>query len=374
MKKSLTKDELIKQIHDFVNKNNGIAPTSREMKNQGYASIKSFIKYFGSFKNALVEAGVFDLRKDKYQFCDTYTDEQLLDLLKLYMKDKNRIPTIEIMKKNLSPSVITYHRRFGSVFNALKIIGHDYSKQQEQDLIELENDMINKYKHLKDILNRVPSSRDIEEYSRIYKFGYSMSTYEFHFGSLYELQILCGFNPTVIGRNKSRKELLNDLVFMSNELGKTPSQLDIKYFDTIASCKTYTNNFGSWTNAIKEAKLKQISKIYYSTKGVICLSYYELLFTNMLEEFNIKFKKEVFYKEYINTDRKFRFDYVLYINNKKYFVEIFGMMENKTYEERVKYKKQLCKENNINLIEIYPKHFSTYKLEEIYTMLLTIIN
>lgn len=363
-----SKEELIEQIHNFVYKNSK-APTYREMRKQGYAGVHAFINHFGSFKNALIEADVFDLRKDQHQFCDTYTNEELLEHLKEYMKDKERIPIHATIKVELTePSISTYERRFYSIFNALEMIGYSYSEQKEQDLIVMEDDMISKYKQLKEMLNRVPSSRDIDEYSKK-GFGYAMKTYESHFGSLSELQILCGFIPTVVGRSKSRQDLIDDLIMMSNELGKTPSQLDVAYFDNVASSTTYTKEFGSWVNSIKEAGLKPLSKIYYSIKGTKCLSYYEFLFTNMLEEYNVKFEKEEMYSKYIETERRFRFDYVIYINNKKYFIEIFGMTDNKDYEKRMEHKKQLCKENGLPLIEIYPKDFTSYKLENIHKML-----
>ncbi|MED3562242.1 homing endonuclease associated repeat-containing protein [Bacillus xiapuensis] len=344
-------------------------PTIRGLKSKGYPTAHAFINHFGSFKNALIESGLYELRKDKHQFCDTYTDDEMLDNLKNYMKDKERIPVHSIIKDELrNPSISAYERRFYSVFNALKLIDYDYEKQKEQDLIGLENEMIEKYKQLKETLNRVPSSRDIEYYSRKYKTINSMSSYEFHFGSLYELQVICGFTPTVIGRNKSRQDLLNDLVKMSEELERTPSQNDLKYFDDVASSSTYRKEFGSWNEAVSLSGLKPNSEVYYSNNGVECLSYYELLFTNMLEENKIYFLKEERYRKYINTNRLYRFDYVIELSNQQYFIEIFGITCNQTYKERTRDKIRLCKENQLNLIEIYPNDFTSYKLEDIHKM------
>jgi hypothetical protein len=362
------KDYLLNCLHKY-HKETGLIPTIRGLKSKGYPTAHAFINHFGSFKNALIESGLFELRSGKHQFCETYTDEEMLSNLKKYMNGKDKIPVHSIIKRELSnPSISAYERRFYSIFNALEMIGFNYEEQKENELIQLQNDMIIKYKLLKEKLGRVPSSRDIEYNSRKYKNINSMSSYEFHFGSLYELQILCGFTPTVIGRNKSRRDLLNDLIMMSDELGKTPSQLDVKHFDGIASACRYTKEFGSWVNAIKEAGLKPVEKTYYSIKGTKCLSYYELLFTNMLETYDIDFEKESYYKDYMITDRKFRFDYVLNYNNRKYFIEIFGMVDNKSYEEKIKLKSKMCKENNLKLIGIYPNDFSSYKLENIYQM------
>lgn len=369
-----TKEYLINCLFDYYHKYEKV-PTAREMKRKDYPTIHSYIHHFGSFKNALIETGLFYLRSDKHQFCDTYTDDELLNLLKKYMNDKDRIPVTDILKKELSPSSSTYDRRFGSVFNALKMIGYDIEKQKEQDLIALQSDMLNKYRELKEILERVPSSRDIEEYSRKFKNGwYSMSSYEFHFGSLYELQILCGFTPTVIGRNKSKQDLLDDLIRISEELERTPSQNDLKYFHDVASSAKYSDEFGSWNEAIKLAGLKPNNNMYYSNGGIECLSYYELVFTNMLEEYSLKFLKEEPYRKYINTNRLYRFDYVIDLDDQKLFVEIFGITCRPDYKEKTNIKINICKENQLNLIEIYPYDFTSYKTNEIYKMFLNKTN
>jgi hypothetical protein len=169
-------------------------------------------------------------------------------------------------------------------------------------------------------------------------------------------------------KNKSKEDLLDDLIRISYELDRTPSQNDLKYFNDIASSSKYTGEFGSWNEAIKLAGLKPNNDTYYSSKGIVCLSYYELLFTNMLEEYNIKFLKEEPYRKYINTDRLYRFDYIIDIDNKRFFIEIFGITSKEDYYERTKNKIQLCEENNIDLIEIYPKDFTSYKLEDIHKM------
>ncbi|MGG3892011.1 homing endonuclease associated repeat-containing protein [Metabacillus fastidiosus] len=368
-----SKETLIGYLKDFYNKYNKV-PTSRDMIRLKQGTFHAYKNHFGSFKGALIEAGLFELREDKHQFCEVYTDEQLLNLLKEYMKDKDRIPTSEVLRETLSPSASTYDRRFNSIYNALKLIGYDINNQREKDLITLEDDMINKYKELKKILNKTPSSRDIDFYSKNYNHGYSMSSYEFHFGSLSELQVICGFTPTVVGRIKTKEDLINDIKMMASELGKTPSQLDIKYFENVASSSTYRKVFGTWNKAIKEAGLKQNGDIYYSSKGLECLSYYELLFTNMLEKYNIVFTKENKYKDYIATDKNYRFDYVIQFNNKQYFVEIFGITYREDYLEKTEHKIRLCKENNLDLIEIYPEDFTSYKLEDIHKMLLLKIN
>ncbi len=370
---SYTKEELIEQLNDYYLKYQKV-PTQRSMKEKGYAGVKAFHNNFGSFKNALEQAELLNLREDIHQFCDSYTDNELLELLKEYMKTKERIPTHEQMKQEMkSPNVSTYNRRFGTVYNALKLIGYNVDEQRDKDNIILEDDMIVRYKMLADVLGYTPSSRDIDKYCKK-GFGYAMKTYESHFGSLSNVQKLCGFIPTVIGRSKAKKELIEDLIHISEELGRTPSQNDLKFFDFVASSSKYADVFGSWNKAIEESGLKPNSDVYFSNNGEKCLSYYELLFCNMLEDFNILSTKENYYKDYINTDRKYRFDFVIDYKENKYFIEIFGITCREDYKKRIEDKIELCKSNNLKLIEIYPKDFTSYKSKELHSMLLNKID
>ncbi|MCA1021653.1 homing endonuclease associated repeat-containing protein [Halobacillus litoralis] len=365
---SYSKEELIKQLQDYYN-NFKKVPTQRSLKVHGYAGSKSFYNHFGSFKNALKEAGLLDLRKDKHQFCETYTDEEMLNSLRNYMKDKNRIPNHEEMSSSMvSPSVPSYDRRFGSIYKALKIIGYDKDIQKENDLIESNKEMLDKYIELAKILERTPSSRDIDQYSK-QGFCSSMKTYESHFGSLFALQKQSGLTPTVVGRNKTKQEMLEDLTNLSKELGRTPSQNDLKYFEHVASLKKYINVFGSWNNAIEGSNLKPNNNIYHSNNGQKCLSYYELLFCNMLEYFKIPHTKEDPYKDHIDTDKKYRFDFVITYEDIKYFIEIFGIVSRSGYEETIKDKISLCKNGQLKLIEIYPEDFYSCSLNELYKMM-----
>lgn len=344
-------------IRDFTPKNN-------------LPSATTYIDRFGSFQNAIIESGIeIPQSKLKYFNREILDDDNILKLLKIEvdkkLKDENRLLTADEINQNTNlPSFSSYNRRFGSLAKTYEKLGFDISYVD----IELKrNELKQKYLELAKLLGKTPNSREIDKHSKL-GFCPAMKTYDTYFGSLFELQSICELTPTVIGRNKSREELLDDLRMMADELEKTPSQLDVVFFDTVASCRAYVSEFGSWTNAIKEAGLTPITKKYYSYNGTLCLSYYELLFTNMLEKFNIYFEKEVPYKEYINTDKRYRFDFMITINQVKYFIEIFGMIDNKDYEQRIEIKKSICKKNKLHLIEIYPKDFTSYKLDDIQKM------
>ena len=367
-----TKQQLLDFLKEFYDLY-WYVPTHRELNSKGYPTFYAYKKHFGSFKNALIEAGLFDLREDKYQFCGKYTDEELLNKLRDFMKNKNYIPTYEEMQKELSPSVSTYDKRFNGIFNALKLIGYDINKQKEKEVKLMEQDMIEKYKKLAKMLGRTPSSRDVGKYSKE-ELCYAMETYSNHFGSLYKLQIMCGLPPTRSGRNKTKDELINDIIKISKILGKTPSRNDLKFFEGVASASKYAKVFGSWSKTVEEDGLPPNDDFYYAINGEKCLSYYELLFNNMLCTYKINYKKEEHYRKYIPTKKDYRFDFVIDFNDEKYFIEIFGITNSSSYDKKIKDKINLCKQYNLKLVEIYPKDFKSYKYDYLYNMLIDKIN
>jgi hypothetical protein len=209
--------------------------------------------------------------------------------------------------------------------------------------------MIKEYKVFKELLGHVPSSREVTKYSAS-GHGYSTQAYLDHFGSLSNLQQLCGYLPTRIGRTKTRDDLLSDLKQLGDELGRTPSVYDLKGRDDLASLSMYQREFGSFADALKLIGYKPNLKIITTNKGNKCLSYLEYKFTKMLEHFGLKFKREVRYSDYIDFDRQYRFDYVVDVNGKEVFVEIFGIIKNEKYANRKQEKIMLCKQNGLPLV------------------------
>lgn len=361
------KDYLLECLLDYYKKYDKV-PTIRGMKGKGYPTVHPYIVNFGSFKNALVEAKLFEHREDKHQFCEVYTDEQLIRSLKEYMRDKETIPTYEIMNKELKPSLSTFLYRFNSLENMFRQIGLSLEDNKLTKINSMKEDMIKKYQDLHNQLERVPSAQDVDEASSRGE-CYGSKTYSTYFGGITEVQKICGYK---LSRRYaySKQELIEDILFMEKEMGRVPSQLHVKLFNCISPLSAFINEFGTWTEALKASGLKPTKKPVLSTRGVKCFSYYELLMTNMLEVNDIQFTTEDCYRDFMRTNRYFRFDRVIEINNKKYFVEIFGITENKRYTETIKEKINLCKANNIPLIAIYPKDFTSNNLDDIHAMLL----
>ena len=100
------------------------------------------------------------------------------------------------------------------------------------------------------------------------------------------------------------------------------------------------------------------------------LSSYECKFIEMLKKYNLEYKKEPLYRDYIKDckDKK-RFDFLVYYNNNEYFIEIFGLL-NEEYFKKTVSKIKMCIDNNIKLIDLYPDDIRDSTLDELHDLLM----
>jgi Zn ribbon nucleic-acid-binding protein len=187
-------------------------------------------------------------------------------------------------------------------------------------------------------------------------------------------------------RNRyTREELLDIYKNIFQKVKHIPSSDDLKRYNA-PQIRTYGRYFGNTVNLLKILNI-DIEK--YTTKGYgvfcvdnngdLCHSKEECLISNFLIENKIKFKKETLYKDIIDTSKLYRFDWVIYKNNKQFYVEYFGMYnENKqskimrNYCEKTKIKTTILKNANIidKCILIYPDDIKDKSLNEIFTRIL----
>lgn len=86
-----------------------------------------------------------DLEKEPRKAQDTrkykkYTDEELLDYLKLFYEENNRIPTVrDFLYNSEYPSFATYQIRFGGWNQALKMVGLDIDTMIKQGILQNNN-------------------------------------------------------------------------------------------------------------------------------------------------------------------------------------------------------------------------------------------
>jgi len=374
-----TKEEMINRLKLYY-KETGEIPTYNTIKNKEYMpSYHTYLNKFGDFKTALIEADLYKYVKNKKNLEKRYyTDEVLLNLLKNYIEINNIIPsTREIDSDFNMPCFRTYEDRFGSYFTVLDKIG--YLDQYIIDNPALKNwsneEMLNNIYVLYLELGRRPVYVDVD----ICKYTPYSHIYFNRFGNLRNALNLANVPYQKRKSEMSDEEIIEYWYNLKDELGRIPTIKDLKNDDLhlvdMFYIKDYYRPWNTYTDfliAIDEFKNLNNTKyrIYFTKNGVKCLSYDEYIITSWLENNNICFQKEIYYKDILpneNTNR--RIDWIIFNNNKIHYIEYFGMMNNEKYKQRALKKIEDFKKNNMELIEIYPGDMKIKSLEEIFSFL-----
>lgn len=374
--KKYTREQLIDLMKDYYNKFG--YPNTREFNNnKNYPTLYTYRNIFGSIPNALKECDI-EIPKEKIWLYEReeYSKEELLKQFK-YQLDKHLKETgkllidddIDAIKD--MPSAGCYYKQFGTLDNLYKVIGIDRTALNND---KLENDMKKKYTEIRDIIGRTPHSRDLQKFSRENEnYYYACTTYLHHFKSIRNLNELMGDKPRNWTRDLSDEEMLETLRKLSKDLGIVPNQKEVELCEYCGSIVSYTKRFGSFVEAIIKAGMIPRGKKepLITPKGNKALSGYEYKFMLILEQYDIAFKKEEFYKKYIKElNKNYRFDFTLDFNSELFFIEIFGITGDEKYDNKTKEKIQMCKDNKLNLIEFYPDDIGRNSFEEIYKLLM----
>lgn len=371
-------DEYLLQVLRDYNDTVGFPTQRRFNTKNGLPSYTTYFKRFGSFQNAILISGIkIPQNRMKYFNRVEMSDDELLLKLKNFtiqhLKTNIYLPTNKVLEScNSIPSMSVYNKRFGGMNDMFKCIGYDYD---DFNLNAKKTDMINKYKELCAELGHTANSREIDKASiKNDGYYYSCSTYINNFGNISELQKQIGveLSGNVIG--KTKEEMLVELKRLADELGYPPFQKDIDECKYTSSSNKYTYEFGGILNALEMIgfnNIKSERKQYYTKNGTKCLSFYEYSFCTMLEDYGVEYAKEEYYSKYITGfDKKYRFDFVVNVNNKKYPIEIFGITGVKEYDLKTKEKIKLCFENEIALICLFSEDFTIKNSKTLYKKML----
>lgn len=378
MKVNNEKELIIKAVNDFYDKNGKVVIRDMRVTN-GLPNTEKMTRLFGTFQNLLLEANIPIKEENKHNFNRVrLTDEQLLTELKCFVEKHLKTHVYlpindEIDECKDIQSCSTYINRFKSFENAYKLIGYDMNKFNNE---AMEIDMINKYKTMCMKVGHILNSREITNLCKLDNNSiYATETYNNHFGSISNMQKLCGFIPTRLGKSITREEGITVLKQLAEEIGDVPTYDDVILCEYTPSIMYYIREFGSWNKALNEVGLNSNSRKYKTKDGEEFLSSYEYKFALVMKKYNIYYDREILYKEAIhNFDRKFRFDFVINLFNVKYYIEIFGIESNDFYNKRKQEKIEICKANNIKLIEIYRIDLYGKTHKQVYDTLLNKIN
>lgn len=368
--KIYSREEIIDLIKEWYTVHGSI--TIRNLRHSnGLPSSTQVINMFGSFKECLLECGI-ELNNEKLFNRKSLSDDEMLRDFKrfviIHLKQNITLPTYsDIDASDILQGSDNYFRRFNSISNLYSKIGYDMDEFNKN---AIEKDMIKKYKNQCEINGHVLNSREIDRISKSDKsLIYASSSYISHFGSIHNLQQKCKFHKTSPGKGATKREMINQLKWLAGYLGRTPVQSDLILYKNVSSVSAYAREFGSFRSALKIAKLKS-TKTLITKNGTMCHSTYELKLAQVLESYHIEFENETMYRDVIpNFRKRYRFDFVINLNNKKYYVELFGIEGNEKYNRRKEEKILLCKKHNIPLIQIYQSDIYSKTNKEIYNML-----
>jgi hypothetical protein len=175
---------------------------------------------------------------------------------------------------------------------------------------------------------------------------------------------------------KRKSDMSNALSTLVTLMGFVPSQ-DFRSIDTIRrvqrnrrlnvilhiwkmqSAQEYKLKFGSWLEALISARVLS-NDCYPTGKGTRCLakdkhecrSLEERQIDDWLYDEGIPHSTEPFYPYHpdLNPNNRNKADWMV----NEIFIEYWGLVGNKEYDRRMRIKRRLAKDNNIQLIEILP--------------------
>lgn len=268
----------------------GKIPGSKEWDELNYKPARKVIekKYGKSFNNVLIELGFSPSNKTPI----TYTNDELISMLKVYSDELGRTPTFEEFKKNERlphPKIFINH--FGTYDKAIEKAGLLSNKIYSKEFLISEI-----YRFIEEF-KVVPAAnvfRAMEGYP-------TTKAYKRVFGSFTECIVSLGLIPVC--------------------------------------CKV--------KNAYSKRVISLDKHISNSAEEGFVDDY--LYHNNILHER----EKEYPYHLKYNKNGQKRCDFLIKVNNKKVYLEYAGLIGKENYANKMQQKIELCKEMNLNLIVIY---------------------
>lgn len=152
-------------------------PTYQEMNERGAYSVRAYKTAFGSWNDAVREAG-FEVNQSGQTSADANErprKEELLDGLRAFANDLGKTPSIQQMNDNGPYSRSVYRRAFGSWNDAVRAAGLEVNSTQAKTP---KTELLTELQELEDTLGHRPSRDDMREQG-----AYSPSLYADRFGT-----------------------------------------------------------------------------------------------------------------------------------------------------------------------------------------------
>lgn len=353
-------------------------PTREDFKR---LNLKPYYDYytrnFGTLKNACYLAGLIEKPLTLNERVDLSIKQ-----LQTLASQLNKCPTVyeydTYNEKGLCRREL--EKKLNLKYNDIcKMYIPQYSVNLDQDISQKE--IINTVTEIYNRLGRPPMFIELKDFNCTY----SQNLFNSKFGGTYN-QFIRGLGWTPTGTDtlkRTEDEMLDNFYNYFKELKRVPNFNDLNNRKEIASSTTYINYFGSIENVCNLLNIDYNStagwgKYCFDNLGNLCKSYLEADISNYFINKNVKFDREPKYSEIIPNCKK-RFDWKLYIDNKVYYVEYFGMYSKnskgkimKKYLKRTKKKIKLLYKYNVidKCILIFPWDIKNKSFDEIFKNIL----
>lgn len=380
----LSKEETIVYVKNLKERLGRNIKMSDFPKDTDKVSKADIYYYFGSLNNLNKELGWEETVTYKGH---SYSENELIALIKDFITKQGFIPDSQFVEKHGKeyglPNRKTFTNKFGSWKNVLSACGFE-----DEKFIEKNGKYVLKHDN-KDFLtdlvlgyveefDKVPTLKEINEY-----YGTSLSKYfEKHFGSWRSCLDYLSLEQNSIG-HYTDEELDNAFLDFVKEFGRVPS---IRDFNNTGrpSFWCYQNRYGSWAEACINYGFEPNYRKpqYYMDDGERCDSRFEYDISTWLKSRGITYDRDIPYIEFTNNyNGKMNCDYRFVLDNGQiWYVEMAGFIntddftkltsrEEELYYFKLKYKKKLFRENNLNYVIIHPSDLKNKTMEEIFHFL-----
>lgn len=225
-------------------------PSRAQMREDGPRAPSTYADRFGSWTDALAEAGL-----DTREHATAIPESDLLAELRRVTEAMGRCPTSGEFDERGRFSAATYFRRFDSWAAALDRAGVSESYPSPSRRQVSDDDLLAELDRLADALGRPPTETEMSELG-----DHSPKTYRRRFGS-WEASLRAAdldLDRRVTGGGKRRiptAKLVADVRRVAEERGRPPTVAEIRE-DGAYAVTTYLDRFGSWNCALEAAGLE----------------------------------------------------------------------------------------------------------------------
>lgn len=181
---------------------------------------------------------------------NSYTNEELLELLRNKYKEIGDVYPRHLGKENNMPSYITYIKRFGNWNYAKRLAGISTNASRIYNITK--DELVDIFKEIVDDIGHIPSYYELDKND---KFPSASIIYK-HFNGYSEFITYCGFDSNKNGFKYKPDFLISELHRFVDEFGRIPITIDFENLEGYPSRKSFSNHFGSFNNALKAAGIE----------------------------------------------------------------------------------------------------------------------